>query len=239
MEQVLTLDSDSSAIPFPEVIRVLQFMEYGATCRVMFFMGALTGCRIEEYKNMVWSELHGNWFFWHPGKNQKGYRKAWLPDYFIAELRYYQKNNRVYGDRIFGIDGKTFARYFNRDIRPHLGEAWQIKCKVNKRDGLVQYEYIYRLKALRKNWATHKFARLNDKWKNAQIALEFVCKEMKHSSSRITIYHYFVNFEILEIEKYKHLEMHEILKDANAQAKLKGFISAHQENTQIRMLDYV
>ncbi|MDI6738703.1 MAG: hypothetical protein QME12_09425 [Nanoarchaeota archaeon] len=87
----------------------------------------------------------------------------------------------------------------------------------------MKEEYIYQLKGLRKNYQTLEFAKQFEKWQDASIALEFTSKNMKHSSGKITAYHYIENFESLNIEKYKHLTPAEIIANSQTQMRLMDY----------------
>jgi len=55
-------------------------------------MLALTGCRLAELNTMREEHLRGNIIFWQPGKNQKGWRREALPEWYLRELREYMDN---------------------------------------------------------------------------------------------------------------------------------------------------
>ncbi|MDI6738152.1 MAG: hypothetical protein QME12_06605 [Nanoarchaeota archaeon] len=212
---------DSHAVPFNRVLEALNIMQYASDVRAMFQMLFLTGCRMKELDNMQASMIYGNVIYWHLGKNQRGFRKVRLPNYFVRELREYRNTHRVYGGKLFGIDAHTFRRYFAKFIRPRL-PSWQEK-RFRDKCGVLEPEYIYQLKGLRKDFQTLEFARQLDKWKDASVALEFTSKGMKHSSTRITAKHYIENFESLDIERYKHLTPGEILSAGMSQMRLMDY----------------
>lgn len=220
--KILNLHSESHAIPFDKVIEAVDFMEYGSTCRVMFEMLFLTGCRMSELDRMKISKFYGQYLYWALGKNQRSHRKEKLPKWYIEELKVYRNNHKVFRDKLFGINAHTFRRYFARDIRPNLSPAWQEKT-LFQRKGALNEEYVLQLKGLRKDFQTLVFKKELDKWKDSGVALEFASKRVKHSSTHITSYHYLCNFEQLGVEKYKNLEPHQILKQAN-QKRLLDFI---------------
>ena len=215
MQQTITLmDIDvPKCIPFENVIEALNYMAYGSTERVMFKMLYYTGARISELDNMKISMLFGNKLHWELGKNQHGIRSEELPEDFIKELIFYRKGHRVYGDKIFGISNETFGRYFNKFIRSKLPSPWQAK-KLVFRHGKAGIGYVLQIKGLRKNKATLGFWKEYTKWKNSDVALEFACKKMQHSSKRITAVHYIENFEALRLERFGTYTTEEILKKA-------------------------
>ncbi len=171
-------------------------MSYASTCRVMFTMLALTGCRLSEMDNMKQSYLKDGWLWWRLGKNQKNYRKVKLPDPFIQELKDYRESHRVPSDSLFGVEHRTFRRYFNRTIRKLLGGGWIEKTEALGCNGFTE-EYLLQLKGLRKSYQTLLFKAEYEKWGDPGVALQFTSKAMRHSSERITAYHYLVNFDTL------------------------------------------
>lgn len=199
MEKKLNLEQDGTAIPLDEVKKVLDFMTYASTVRVMFGMLFWTGSRIIELDNMKRGNIYDGYVYWKTGKNQNDYRKEKLPSYFIEELQEYWHTNRILGDKMFGVASDTFRRYFNRDVRPFLGGAWHEERLVFK-IGTIQRENILQLKGLRKTFQTYVFAQELYKWNNPEIALQFTSKKMRHSSTRITAYHYLNNFDVLGID---------------------------------------
>ena len=208
MRQELDLTDDTHAVPYPAIKEVLDYLEYGNVIRVMFEMLAITGCRISELDKFKMSELYGGVIYWKPAKRQP-YRKEQLPAWYIKELLYYRKNNRVYQNKIFGISANTFRRYFNRDVRPKLPSWTRVRLRAYK--GALETEYILQLKGLRKTFQTHLFAQEYEKWKDANVAMEFTSKRMRHSTKHMTAYHYLENFETLDVENLKDKSNVEIL----------------------------
>lgn len=220
--KMFNIHSESHCIPFRYVIEAIEFMQYGSGLRVMFEMLFLTGCRISELDNMKLSKIYGNWIYWKLGKNQKRHRKEELPKKYVEELKHYREHNKVYSDKLFSMQHDTFRREFNKKIRPKLSRSWQ-QLRLIDKDGLLQQEYFLQLKGLRKNYQTLDFAKQLKKWNDAYIALEFTSKKMRHSSKRITAYHYLENFEDIEILKYREMTPAEILSQAN-QTRIFDFI---------------
>ncbi|MGV8169233.1 MAG: hypothetical protein ACP5N3_04220 [Candidatus Nanoarchaeia archaeon] len=191
---------ESKAIPVREIHRVLEILPYASTSRVMFEMLAFTGCRLAELDNMRWSLLKEEWLYWKLGKNQTSYRKVKLPSQYIQELRDYRESHKVVADVLFGLTSDSFRRHFNRYTRGLIGDEWLLKSEFLK-NGFFVPEYKLQLKGLRKTYQTLLFKKELEKWDNPEVALQFTCKEMRHSSERITAYHYLVNFDSIGAEK--------------------------------------
>lgn len=191
--------NNSKAIPLREVKRVLDILPWASTCRVMFEMLTLTGCRLSEMDEMKWSNIRETILYFKLGKNQKNYRKVQLPEKYLQELKDYRETHRVKSDFLFGVKAHTFRRYFDRQVRLMLCGEWIAKedvwCK-----GAFALEYKLQLKGLRKNYQTLLFKAEYEKWGDAGVALEFASKAMRHSSKHITAYHYIVNFDALGVE---------------------------------------
>jgi integrase len=205
MEKTLNLEKDGTAIPLAEVRRVLDFMTYGSTVRVMFGMLFWTGCRICELDNMERGNIYDGYVYWKTGKNQNDYRKEKLPNHYIEELQEYWSCNRILGDKMFGCMADSFRRYFNKDVRPFLNDQWREERLVFKQGTIVR-ENILQLKGLRKTFQTFVFAKELWKWDNPEIALQFTSKKMRHSSTRLTAYHYLENFDVLGITDPKNVK---------------------------------
>lgn len=199
MNKTLNLEKEGTAIPLLEVKKVLDFMTYASTTRVMFGMLFWTGSRICELDNMKRGNIYDGYVYWKTGKNQNSYRKEKLPGYFIEELQEYWHTHRILGDQIFSCKADSFRRRFNKDVRPNLGDAWREERLVYKQSKLTR-ENILQLKGLRKTFQTYVFAQELYKWDNPEIALQFTSKKMRHSSTRITAYHYLNNFDVLGID---------------------------------------
>jgi integrase len=197
-QKILNLEKDGTAIPLAEIQKVLSFMTYGSTVRVMFSMLFWTGCRICELDNMKRGNIYDGYIYWKTGKNQNDFRKEKLPKHFLDELQEYWRTNRRLGEKMFGVSSDTFRRYFNRDVRPFLGDVWREERLIFKQ-GSITRENILQLKGLRKTFQTFVFAQEYWKWKDSKVALEFTSKKMRHSSERMTAYHYLENFDVLGI----------------------------------------
>lgn len=219
----INYEAESHAIPFSKVIEAVNYMQYGSAERAMFEMLFLTGCRMRELNEMRKSMLFGNMLYWKLGKNQKSHRHIKLPDRYMAELRYYWEHNRIFHDMMFGISSNTLRRNFNKFIRPNLSKEWNEKMPCMS-SGFLDLDFVYQLKGLRKDFQTLEFKNQLDKWDDAAVALEFTSKEMKHSSSRITAFHYIVNFDQLEINRYPNMTPQDILNSSQIQKRLLDFI---------------
>ena len=213
----MTVDSD--AIPFPVVADVIQRLEYASAERVMFTMLAMTGCRIRALDNMFVDRVLEGVLHWHEGKSTSGLRRCSLPSFFWCEIEEYRKKHDVSGRRLFGVSAGWFVKAFLRRVRPLLGGVWveKVPCFVQSDR---HWRYRYRLKGLRKNFQTLEFARQLNKWKDAGMALEMTSKQMKHSSARITAYHYIENFDVIDAERNSRLSMPELLRASSRQTWL-------------------
>lgn len=207
----LSLDSDGYAIPFNEVIRLIEFFPLANKYRVAFTMIALTGCRIAELNNMGVDSILGEYIIWKTGKNQTGYRKEKLPIWFIEEIKEYLSKCPHCNKKLFPYNTEWLRDILNKQIRPTLGGDWIKKKPQPTKKGAVKFNYIYQLKGLRHNFATLDFYNQFSRW-GGTVAVEFTAKRMKHSSYKMTASHYIGNFERLKIEQYKGLEMSTILK---------------------------
>lgn len=202
----------------------MEIMKYGSTESVMFKMLFLTGCRISELDNMRRSMLIAGVIHWQLGKNQRGWRKEQLPDVYLKELILYHENYRVYKDKIFSMSGKSLRRRFNSHIRQNLGSKWHERIPTINKNSACKWEYRYNLKGLRKDFQTLLFKQQLDKWKDAGIALEFTSKKMRHSSTKLTAYHYLVNFDTLDISKYSNKTPARILQDSLTQRRIIDYV---------------
>lgn len=206
---------ESIAVPFDKINEARNFMTYSSVERVMFEMLIITGCRVSTLEKFKISQLYGEIMYFKEAKTNKT-RKTKLPQWFIDEIKKYREKNRCYEDKIFSINAKTFNRYFNRDIRPHLSKDWQRKRPIlcgsaNK----CKYEYILQLKGIRKSYATLEFNKQMRVWNDANIAAEFTAKKLRHSTKKITCMHYLQHYEGLNIPKYGTLSPEAILEEYN------------------------
>lgn len=218
------------AVPVPVITRAINRLQYGSSCRVIFELLFLTGCRINEiqlfkWENVVEDEEGNAQIYWRLGKNQdKQLRKAFLPKNYVNELKYYRRHSRIYHDRLFSCDGRSFARMFNK-LRYTLGSEWTQKGKVIRR-GFIGREYYYQLKGLRKTFQTWLFYRLYKQWNDSTVAMLLTSKEMKHSSMQMTAHHYIRHFDELEIEHYENYVPQDVVKYANEQLNLLDYAVA-------------
>ena len=216
----MTTITDSYAIPFKEVLRLLNHFTYASKYRVAIQMMALTGCRPSEIEKMGLINLRGNVISWRRGKNQKGWRRRALPAPFIKELFCMLKNTPHTAHKLFDFNIGTLRRIVNTQ-RLKIGGGWTIKREY-QREGAVRQEYIYQLKGLRHNYVTMLFYNYYTKY-DAALAVEFAAKEMGHSSYKMTSRHYLDGLEILNPESFVGLSMAEIL-NSPFQSKIGEFI---------------
>lgn len=220
-------------------------MPWGSITRCMFEMAGIVGARISELDDMRYNDqkrcfVAGNYLYWRPGKGQRGWRKEYLPNYYLSELAYMRANNRMLGDRLFPVSSETFASYFNKKVRPLLGSAWNQKTLRAGRYG--GKGYLLELKNLRKTWATHTIFLENKKWDDWHTSIEIVSSQrMKHSKTFITVTFYLKNFSQINMVKWGDMEPWQVFSLANQRhipefdVNLKALI---MENCQSRLADY-
>jgi integrase len=192
------VENDRKAMPPERVTEMLNFLGYASDERVMFRMLQITGCRIQELDQMTRAYLQGDILYWPLGKNQHSWRKEKLPEDYLEELRVYWERRGCPANKFFAVAAETFRGYFKHFVRHQLSPAWQERRRVATNAGFT-FEYVLQLKGLRKSYQTMVFAEELRRWKDPGVALEFTSKRMKHSSTRITAYHYIQNFEDLGI----------------------------------------
>ncbi len=216
------MSTDSQAIPFPLVADVIQRLEYASYERVMFTMLAMTGCRIRALDNMFVDRVVEGVLHFHEGKSTTGLRRCALPSFFWKEIEEYRKKHDVCSRRLFGVSAEHFTKVFLRQLRPYLGGVW-LEQVVDFSHPLRTKRYKYRLKGLRKNFQTLEFAQQLLKWKDAGMALEMTSKSMRHSSARITAYHYIENFDAIDAERNAYYSMPQLLRCSSRQTWLDEF----------------
>lgn len=219
----IDLDYEGKAILFKHVRKALEFMPYGEPRRVALTWVALVGARICEIENLSLNNFMGQYCLWKPRKNQKGYRKEKLPEWFFQELEYMINRYPISNTQIFPFNAASLTRRFNKEIRPLLGEEWNKKHPVLMENCKIRLVYNYQLRMLRQNFCTHDYAKEIDNW-GYEVAIEKTAERMRHSSKKITAYHYVQNFDKLDIQRYKHFTMGEILK-GSTQSKLLEFFT--------------
>lgn len=174
--------------------------------RVGILLLALTGCRVAELDRLNPRNLAEGWIYWQPGKNQRGWRRELLPRWFLQELALYRETHRVPQARMLGYQGHVLRRYFNRDVRPFLGRAWNTKRFLPNgrryKEHINVDSYTLQLKGFRKSFATTIFYREYQRWGDAGVALEFTSKRMRHSTKGMTAYHYLEEFDAAQVEKW-------------------------------------
>lgn len=199
-ECILNPEWEVTAIRYKDFYDLLVNLPYGSAVRVMTLMLFYTGCRVIELNKMYLSNLSGNTIYWHPGKNQKGFRKETLPEKFITELKYYRSVERCNSTQLFGINHISYRTLFNK-LRPDIGGAWMVKegkisCDPSKTAWKLQ------LKGARKTFQTILFKYFMDKYQDAGVAMEMISKRMRHSSRHMTAYHYIENYEVLDVDRW-------------------------------------
>lgn len=224
-------EPEGRGIPFDMVQELLDKCPYGSVHSVALRMLFYTGCRIAELDKMKRSNIVNGYIFWKCGKNQCGEsRKEYLPDVYLKELQAYWGSHRVPGDRVFGVVSATYSRYFRREIRPLLSPRWHDMRDVFER-GTVKQEYYFQLKGFRKNFATLLFCYFWRKYGDAGVALELVCKRMRHSNTGITIHHYIETMEQIQAGRFMHLMPFEIIQNIRQRSILDYYCDAIVRST--------
>lgn len=222
----ITLEFESKCIPFDDVKRLINFFPYADPKRIAIELLAVTGMRISELEHIFLTSFYKDskgfvYLIWKPGKTQKGQRKELLPSWFIPELDKYIQTNQK-GLKLFNFEYKALSNYINHHVRKKLGGNWNTK-RPTSRGNYGGIAYIYQLKNLRHNFATLDFARNLDKW-GKDMAIEFTCKRLLHSSYKMTAQNYIENFSDLNILKYKNRNMSDILKENSEQKSLTSYL---------------
>lgn len=185
------------AISFAQVRQVLETLEYASVERVMFEMMFYTGCRGQELNNMFFDMIDtsdDNPIVYWKCKKQGKPRRAKIPKAFYEELLVYRDNYRHYANRLFGVSYQTFRRYFYA-CRKKLPYCWQEKG-LSFAHGCRLEAHVLQLKGLRKLYQTRTFKKNLELWNfNGDLALQLTSKEMQHSSTGMTAYHYIRHFD--------------------------------------------
>lgn len=209
-----TEEMDGYAIPFHEIKRLLNFYPYGHRFRIAFELLALTGMRINELNSIGLNSFYGDHVVWKCGKNQKGYRREKLPQWFLVELQTYLNNYPHSNSHLFNFQAKMLRDVLNKRVRKQLGGFWIVQRPDPSKNGVIKFEYVYQLKGLRHSFSTMEFIRYFEKF-GGDIAVGYVSRRMHHKSEKLTAHHYICNFEKLSIYKYKGHSIGEILKEAH------------------------
>ena len=202
---------DGKALPFPLISEMLHIVPFGEVDYCFMLLLLDTGCRIVEVDRMRWSGLKGNWLYWQIGKNQKGYRKAWIPSHHIKILRDYWENNACVGDRMLGLNHATLSTRWTKQVRAKLSRKWHVK-KYKPHKAILRTEHKYKLKGFRKTYCTLRFAYYYHKFKDPLVAVLMVQKELKHSSKEMTAIHYIEAMEQIEAMRFKDMLPYEALE---------------------------
>lgn len=200
-KSILDPEWQVSAITWKDFSYLLSFLKYGSVERVMLLMLAYTGCRISELSIMETRDLNDLVISWRLGKNQVGRRKESLPESFVQELKFYRANNLTDSTRLFGVSHVTFRTRFNR-LRKTVGGIWAEHSEDDLRADKTKKPYLLRLKGFRKTFQTVLFKYYIEKYGDAAVALEFVSRRMKHSSTHMTAYHYIENYEVINVVQW-------------------------------------
>lgn len=177
MQSTICVESEGYAIPFNEVIRLIEFYPRGHPYRVGFTLMALTGCRCSEINNFGVNSFYGEWVIWKPAKKQGGMRKEKLPMWFLKDLELYLQKFPHCDDKLFPFDQEELRQVLNKRVRPVLGGAWLQKTFSR---GCIKNEYVLQLRGLRHSWSSLDFYNNFLTW-GATMAVEMTCKRMRHS----------------------------------------------------------
>jgi integrase len=188
---------DHQSIPYSAFREILSMVPASHPVRVGVLLLALTGCRVKELDRMGPDGLVDGWLHWRLGKNQRGYRREPLPDWFLAELKHYRRTHRVPEAQLLGYRSGQLTTYFNKFVRPHLGPAWQLRrpCRPGR---VADDQYDLQLKGLRKSFATTVFWTEYRRWRDAGVALSFSSKRLQHKTTHMTAFHYLKEFSVTE-----------------------------------------
>lgn len=211
---------DGYAIPFDELKRLLDLFCYGNQYRVAFQFLALTGARISELKKIGLSCFYGNYVVWKAGKNQPGYRKEKLPNWFLQELFYYLKHHNHVASRIFPFDSSILRKILSSK-RKQLGGPW-LHMRPDPSKGAIKNSYLLQVKGIRHTLATLKFKNYAIKY-GFTYALEKTANDLKHSTYKMTTRHYINEWEELGFERYEGKTMAEIIK-TEPQTKITEYL---------------
>lgn len=195
-------ETEQAGISFADFQRALERLPYGSTSRVALQLLAATGCRITELDRMDPGRVLDGFLYWRPGKNQKGLRREFLPQGLRDELVAYRASHRVKTAFLLGIESQTIVRNFDRDDRPSIGGSWGERSEVFLNGRGWGGGWRLHLKGFRKTFQTVLFAHFYRKYGDANVALEWVSKRMKHSSKHITAYHYLQDYEKLDVNRW-------------------------------------
>lgn len=220
--QEFLFEPECAAITFDQFSAALERLPYASVERIGLQLLAATGCRITELDRMDPANILDGAIYWRPGKNQKGLRKEHLPPGLLAEIAAYRRIARIRESFVMGIESPTFVRYFDRDCRPRIGGAWTARGRLYMNGRGWTEGWSLHLKGFRKTFQTVLFAYFYEKYNDAQVALEWVSKRMKHSSKHITAYHYLQDYEKVQVARW--LEWLET-GDAPIQSRLIDYLA--------------
>lgn len=222
---LVNLQNDAYALTWPAIRELYDFLPWGDPVRVMARVAQQTGCHKIELNMMKKSFLHedGTFYFETAKKRAKQLRKVQLSMDLVKELNHYWNHHMTFKDMMFGISSDTWTRYFNRDVRPKLSHVWNEKRPTAEK-GKLYLEYVCQLKGFRHTYATMKFAKAYDRYKDAYVAAEMVAKDLKHSVKAITVRHYIFNLDLLGLETCLKYEPHNVMENVS-QARVLDYIN--------------
>ncbi len=217
-QTTVELEKDIKIIPFNEVMRLadaLGFDERGVPTqkRLAILWLALTGARPSEIENRKVDDFKFEYSccIWKPRKNQKGRpRIVKLPLWFMKELNCYFEKGVHSNEDVFGIKCTSLLRYINGKIRKKLGGGWLLQKPSFSERCLYSKTYIWQLKNLRHNYATVEWFNCVEKYGH-ELALHKISRDMRHSSTGMTGVHYIESIDELNLSKYKHMNISQIL----------------------------
>jgi integrase len=204
------------AIPIQELRNILKFLKYNRlkhhqTNYMMTLWAILTGCRLKELENMTSTAFKGHWFFWKKGKNQKGYRKAYIPDYALKEMQKYRNSTNVPRLKLFPKNTDSYRRQMN-SIRKKLSIQWNKHIDAFEGNKVSEDEYELQLKGFRKTFATFTFFKFYKEFNSYEVAYLMTCKEFGHGSKHMTADHYIEEKKRTDILQYIDNEWWELFK---------------------------
>lgn len=193
---------DCAALPYSLFREAIQTLPRASEVRCMLLMLALTGMRVQELAVLRVDNIVDNAILWPLGKNQRGWRREVLPDWYRAELGHFRANNRVPTRYVFGMTPEHLRRYFNKFVRPRLSHSWRLRRRTLTTGIVTEQQYRYQLSSLRKSFCTTVFYREYRHWGDIHVALLFAQKRFCHKSERITAMHYLKEFSSCEVERW-------------------------------------
>lgn len=159
---------------------------------------------------MYCKNIKGHTLYWQCGKNQKGYRTAYIPDYALQELIRYKEETKTSTEKLFGITSETYRRHMSTARRTILNKNWRIKVSRLYKNQVTEHEYMLETKGIRKSFATFIFSRYWKKYGSADTAMLMTSKEMNHSSKHMTSRHYIEDADRTKMIDYINENWHDL-----------------------------